>query len=192
MDSHGHRFDPQNKDYLISAQREARWQPAKFMQRLSVSAGQRVLDLGCGPGLWTLPLADRVGPSGIVWALDVSQEMLDKLAGRHPPTQVRLLRSELPEIDLPVNSVDLTWAAFVLHEVTPLDHMLRELRRVGTRAAILDWRPDATGEGGPPREHRLWPHEVITALQAAGFGLASQTWQDEDNYLIEASTSPIV
>lgn len=190
MDSHGHRFDPKRKDFLINAQREARWQPAKFIQRFGVAAGQRVLDLGCGPGFWTLPLAERVGPGGIVWALDVSQEMLDTLAGRHPPEQVHLLRSELPQVALPDTSVDITWAAFVLHEVTSLDQMARELLRVGRRVAALDWRPDAKGEAGPPRDQRLWPHEVIAALQAAGFGSVLQTWQDEDNYLIEAGTAP--
>lgn len=186
MDSHGHRFDPQRKDFLISAQREARWQPAKFIQRLAVGAGQRVLDLGCGPGFWTLPLAERVGRGGTVWALDVSQELLDMLASRQPPEQVHLLKSELPAITLPADSVDLTWAAFVLHEVTPLDPMARELRRVGARAAILDWRPDASGESGPPLAHRLWPSQVCGALQAAGFEIARQTWQDDDAYLIEA------
>ena len=186
MESHGHRFDPQRKDFLISPQREARWRPAQFVQRLSIVPGQRVLDVGAGPGFWTLPLADLVGPSGTVWALDVSQELLDMLAGRMPPAQVHLLRSELPAITLPANSVDLTWAAFVLHEVTPLARMAAELRRVGQRAAILDWRPDAKGESGPPLAHRLWPSHVCEALHAAGFAIARQTWQDEDAYLIEA------
>jgi ubiquinone/menaquinone biosynthesis C-methylase UbiE len=186
MDSHGHRFDPRRKAYLISPEREARWQPVWFVQHLKIDAGQRVLDLGCGPGFWTLPLAERVGQTGTVWALDVSQELLDMLAGRRPPAQVHLLQSELPEIKLPADSVDLSWAAFVMHEVTPLDRMAHELRRVGPRAAILDWRPDATGESGPPSAHRLWPSQICDALLAAGFEAAQQTWQDADAYLVEA------
>jgi len=108
------------------------------------------------------------------------------LASRQPPAQVHLLTSELPTILLPDDSVDLTWAAFVLHEVSPLSRMASELRRVGARAAILDWRPDAPGESGPPLAHRLWPSQICDALHAAGFEVARQTWQDEDAYLIEA------
>ncbi|MCL5994556.1 MAG: class I SAM-dependent methyltransferase [Chloroflexi bacterium] len=50
-----------------------------------------MLDLGCGPGFWTLPLAEQTGPGGIVWALDISQEMLDALASRQLPSQVRTM-----------------------------------------------------------------------------------------------------
>lgn len=183
----GHRFDPQRKGVLLSAERYARWAPQEFLSRFDLYHGQSVLDLGCGPGFWTLPLAEKVGQDGLVWALDVSQELLDILAESQPPSQVRLLRSELPRIDLPDDSVDFVWAAFVMHEVVPLEVHAREIRRVGKRVAILDWRPDAAGESGPPRDHRLQPQVVIDALLAGGFNSALQTWQDDDNYLIEAT-----
>ena len=186
MDSDRRRFDPGRKDVLLSEQRQARWAPLHFLSRFNLNAGQRVVDVGCGPGFWTLPLAEIVGPSGAVWALDVSQEMLDAVASGQPPAQVHLLRSELPRINLPASSVDLAWVAFVMHEVTPLDEMVRELRRVGPRSVILDWRPDAAGEMGPPRAHRLTGTQVIDALRDGGFGKVEQTWQDEDTYLIEA------
>ncbi len=83
-------------------------------------------------------------------------------------------------------SVDFIWNAFVAHEVAALDVHMREMRRVGNRAAILDWRPDAVGESGPPRSHRLKPQVVIDALLANGFHTAVQTWQDDDTFLIEA------
>ncbi|MCL4504968.1 MAG: methyltransferase domain-containing protein [Chloroflexi bacterium] len=189
MNTEAHRFDPVHLDRLLSPQRQARWAPKDFLSRFDIGAGQRVVDLGCGPGFWTLPLAEKVGAGGTVYALDVSQDMLNALANRQPPETVRLLRSELPAINLPDKSADWLWAAFVLHEVTPLDVQVREMRRVGQRAAILDWRPDAQGEAGPPRAERLWPEEVIKVLKANGFQQASQTWQDDDNYLIEASAS---
>ncbi|HEY3290696.1 MAG TPA: methyltransferase domain-containing protein, partial [Anaerolineae bacterium] len=152
-----------------------------------LKAGERVLDLGCGTGFWTLPLAEKVGASGVVTALDVSQELLDDLAASHPPAQVHLLHSELPMIELPDGSVDFEWVAFVTHEVHPLVTLTREMRRVGKRAAVLDWRPDAVGGKGPPRDHRLTPQQTIDALLAGGFTTALQTWQDDDNYLIEAT-----
>jgi len=189
------RFDPDNQGTLLNAQRWERWAPPRLLARLDLQAGQTVLDLGCGPGFWTLPLAEIVGPQGTVWALDVSQEMLDALAARHPPPQVRLLRSELPTIDLldaadgRNRGVDWVWAAFVFHEVEPPERLVAEIRRVtrpGGGVAVLDWRPDATGNNGPPRSHRLSPAQIGEYLLAAGFQVAVHIWQDEDAYLVEA------
>ncbi|MBS3782896.1 MAG: methyltransferase domain-containing protein [Anaerolineae bacterium] len=183
------RFDPDNRAALLNAERRERWAPSRFLARLNLQAGQTVLDLGCGPGFWTLPLAEIVGPSGSVWALDVSQEMLADLVRRRPPSQVRLLPGELPTIGLPDASVDWIWSAFLFHEVEPPEQLAAEMGRVtrpGGRVAVLDWRPDAPSNHGPPRSHRLLPERVGEYLQAAGFQEATRTWQDEEAYLVEA------
>jgi len=183
------RFDHHKMRALIGAEREARWTPSNFLTRLGIQPGASVLDLGSGPGFWSLPLAEIVGADGIVWALDVSQEMLDLLVQRNPPAQVRLLRAELPQIDLPASSLDWIWAAFVFHEVTPPEILASEMRRLlkenGT-LAVLDWRPDADTESGPPRHHRLSVEQVTKYLLEAGFESVTQTWQDHETYLIEA------
>ena len=183
------RFDPHRQHVLLNPERLAKWDPPRFLARFGLQAGQAVLDLGSGPGFWTLPLAEIVGPTGQVWALDVSQELLDALAARNPPPQVRLLHTELPKIDLPDVSVDLAWLALVFHEVEPPEQLVGELLRVvrnGGRVAVLDWRPDAESESGPPRADRVRPDHLIASLKAAGFAEAEQTWQDTDNYLVEA------
>ncbi|MCL4394375.1 MAG: class I SAM-dependent methyltransferase [Chloroflexi bacterium] len=183
------RFDTHRQHVLLDSERLARWDPPRFLARFGLRAGQAVLDLGSGPGFWTLPLAEIVGETGLVWALDVSQELLDVLAARHPPPQVRLLHTELPQITLPDASIDLAWLALVFHEVEPPEQLASELLRVvrdGGLVAILDWRPDAESEAGPPRAHRVRPDQVIARLQAAGFTQAKQTWQDADNYLVQA------
>jgi ubiquinone/menaquinone biosynthesis C-methylase UbiE len=189
MSSDDRRFDHKKMHALLSPERQARWDPPRFLTRLAIQPGQSVLDLGSGPGLWTLPLAEIVGADGMVWALDVSQEMLDLLAQRNPPAQVRLLRAELPQIELPSDSLDWIWAAFVFHEVTPPETLAKEMHRLlkenGT-LAVLDWRPDAVTEAGPPRQHRLSVEQVTKYLDEAGFKTVKQTWQDDDAYLLEA------
>jgi ubiquinone/menaquinone biosynthesis C-methylase UbiE len=189
MPSDDRRFDPHKKHTLTDPQRRTRWNPPQLLGQLGIRPEQIVLDLGCGPGFWTLPLAEIVGANGKVWALDVSQEMLDAMSKRHPPAHVHLLRSELPHIDLPDASVDWIWAAFVAHEVEPLESLAEEIRRVlrpGGRLAILDWRPDAVHDDGPPRHHRLDPATVRRALQEIGFSLLPSDWQHEDAYLLLA------
>lgn len=192
MSHNERRFDPQKRHALDNAEREAKWQPRSLLSHLGIQPGHTVLDLGCGTGFWTLPLAEIVGASGIVWALDVSQEMLDTLAERKPPTLVRPLLSELPHIDLPAASVDWIWAAFVIHEVESLENLITEMRRVlrdGGHLAILEWRPDAAHDDGPPNPHRLSPTKVIQQLKTAGFEILPQNWNHEDGYLIEACLS---
>lgn len=184
------RFDPQRQHVLLDPQRQARWDPPRFLARFGLQAGQTVLDLGCSPGFWTLSLAEIIGPSRRVWALDVSQDMLNALMERQPPAQVRPLRGELPAMPLPNASVDLAWGAFVFHEITPPEDLAAELRRVmrpGGRVAVLDWRPDAESDQGPPRHHRLWPEQVIDRLRQANFAHVERTWQDADTYLVEAA-----
>jgi ubiquinone/menaquinone biosynthesis C-methylase UbiE len=189
MISDDRRFDQHKMHALIGPEREARWDPPRFLSKLLIQPGQSVLDLGSGPGFWTLPLAGMVGSGGMVWALDVSQDMLDLLARRNPPVQVRPQHAELPKIELPNESMDWIWAAFVFHEVTPPEILAREMRRVlkdtGT-LAVLDWRPDAVTEAGPPRHHRLSAEQVKKCLCEAGFQFVTQIWQDDDAYLLEA------
>jgi ubiquinone/menaquinone biosynthesis C-methylase UbiE len=183
------RFDPNKRQGLVDTQRQARWDPPRFLARFDLEPGQVVIDLGCGPGFWTLPLAEMVGPTGTVWALDVSQDMLDALTERQPPEHVHLLRTELPQTQLPEATADFIWGAFVYHEVEPPTQLVTELRRItrsGGRVAILDWRPDGAIDDGPPRAHRVAPQQVIDHLIAAGFDHAAQTWHDDDAYLIEA------
>jgi hypothetical protein len=67
--------------------------------------------------------------------------------------------------------------------------MAKEVRRVlrsGYRLAVLEWRPDAATEIGPPRRHRLSPEQLHMCLLSAGFDEFHMIWQDEDTYLAVA------
>jgi ubiquinone/menaquinone biosynthesis C-methylase UbiE len=186
MTNNDKRFDPQKRHGLLSEERQARWNPPQFLQQLAIRPGHAALDLGCGPGFWTLPLAELVGPSGKVWALDVSQEMLDTLAEQKPPAQVVPVLGELPAIGLDAAVTDFIWAAFVYHEVegNELAVEMERVMRPGGRVAILEWRPDGANQSGPPSDHRVWPDRVELALRQAGFTQVETAWQDANAYLI--------
>lgn len=188
------RFSHTRYSKLISPERWSAWNPPEFLKRFGLSAGSCVLDVGCGPGFWTLPLADIVSPTGRVDALDVSPEMLEYLAQQSPPAQVKSVLGDGTRIPLEDNSTDFAWVAFVYHELEPPTAFLAELARVlrhGSGLAILDWRSDATGSQGPPKDHRISPETVITQLAEAGFTSPIQSWQNEDTYLIEARRGSI-
>lgn len=182
------RFDPAKRHGLLSEERQARWDPPAFLRQFGLRPGQAALELGSGPGFWTLPLADLVGPTGMVWALDVSQEMLDTLAEQQPPAHVIPVLSELPAIGLETAVADFIFAAFVYHEVEG-DRLAAEMVRVtrpSGQVAILEWRPDGAHQSGPPNHHRVWPDAVQQDLEQAGFTRVAEAWRDAEAYVITA------
>ena len=64
-----------------------------------VSAGNRVLDAGCGSGLLLPALLDRIGPSGRIVALDSARRMLAIAARRHADPRIRYVCSDLASYD---------------------------------------------------------------------------------------------
>ena len=79
-----------------------------------------VLDLGCGPGFFTLEMARMVGPSGRVIAADLQQGMLDKLDAKinHTDLEARIERHLCQPHDIGLSiQVDFTLAFYLVHEV---------------------------------------------------------------------------
>ena len=96
-----------------------------------VRPGQTVVDLGCGMGYFSIPLAQMVGPQGKVICIDVQQQMLDGLrrrAGRAGVlAQVTLHRCEPTQLGL-AEPADFVLAFWMLHEVPDQTAFLAEVR----------------------------------------------------------------
>src|SRR6266550_3441438 len=112
-----------------------------------VRSGQRVIDVGCGPGALTKELVDRVGPTN-VFAVDPSEPFVAAVRERFPRVDVRLATAErLPFAD---KAFDAALAQLVVHFMSDPVAGLREMARVvrdGGVIAACVW--DHAGERGP-------------------------------------------
>lgn len=103
--------------------------PDKILASL-IRRGQTVLDIGCGPGFFTLAMARLVGDEGLVMAFDIQQEMLDIVESRakkeNLASRIKLHLGLDGKIDLD-KKVDFALAFYVLHEVPDQESLLQEI-----------------------------------------------------------------
>ena len=79
---HRELFPPQDLGLLEGPDRAAWQKPDQIMDALGIADGAHVADIGAGAGWFTIRLARRVGPNGIVYAQDVQRQMLDAIRRR--------------------------------------------------------------------------------------------------------------
>src|SRR5207344_2412632 len=133
--------------------------------------GETVLDLGSGGGIDVLLSASRVGPSGKVYGLDMTDEMLSlarenqRKAGA---TNVEFLKGTIEQIPLPANSVDVIISNCVINLSDNKDAVLREAFRVlkpGGRFAVSDVVVRGDVPADLRRNMELWVGCIAGALE---------------------------
>lgn len=117
----------------------------KLLDRAGFTDGDRLLDLGCGPGLTTLDLAARVGPTGRVVAIDSSQRMLavlDRETRRREQNNVRSIHADAGALPPDLGQVDgvfLRWLLCFLDEPHAVIEQAARCLTAGGRIAVMDY-----------------------------------------------------
>jgi SAM-dependent methyltransferase len=160
---------------LLSDERVAELRPERVIAALMLPDDAIVADLGSGPGVFTVPLAQRL-KRGVVYAVDVEPQQLDAL-------RQRLIEADLDNVvpvlasfstpHLPPARLDLILLVDTYHHIENRAEYFRQLRsalRPGGRIAVIEYKP---GElpAGPPVEAKLPEGQRENELRSAGFTL---------------------
>ena len=145
-------------------------QPPKDIIKFSgIHSGGKVLEIGSGSGFFTLPSARAVGKTGEIAALDIQQEMLDKItiklekAENRDIRNIRVVKASAYEIPYPAESFDIVFTVSVLQEIPKPHETLLEAYRVLKKGGIM-----SVSEFIPDPDWLL-PGTVEKQLMAAGF-----------------------
>jgi ubiquinone/menaquinone biosynthesis C-methylase UbiE len=177
--SHGRLFPPSDLGLLEAPDRDLWQRPDQVMDAMGIAEASVVADIGAGSGWFTIRLARRVGPQGLVYAEDVQPEMLTAISRRvqrEGLTNVKAVRGENSDPNLPAASVDAILIVDAYHEVedrvTMLANLARALKPQG-RIGVVDFKLDGTGPGPSPEE-RVSPDVVVKDAAKAGLRLLRQ------------------
>ncbi len=161
---------------LLEAPDRDVWQkPDQIMDSLRIAEGSTVADLGAGSGWFTMHLARRVGPNGVVYAEDIQMPMVDFIgvrARRENLTWVRPILGTATDPRLP-KGID---AILIVDTYREVEDPVTFLRNAATSLkpegliGVVDFLPGGGGPGPAPEE-RPDPDAVIQAAAKAGLRL---------------------
>jgi ubiquinone/menaquinone biosynthesis C-methylase UbiE len=136
-----------------------------IVQEIGLKEGFNVLDYGCGPGGYVPAVAELVGKSGRIYALDINPtaiEMVKKLAAKNGLSNVETILSDC-DTRLPDGSIDVVLVYDVFHDLKKPDGVLEELHRVLKPDGILSFS-----------DHHLDENDIVEKVMSGGLFKLSQ------------------
>jgi SAM-dependent methyltransferase len=178
----GRRYAPvmgyQGVDWLERPERMEEEEPDLAISILKIPKGATVADIGAGSGYMTIRMAQRVGPTGRVFANDLQPQMLDILGRRLADkriSNVTLVQGTADDPKLPAASLDLELLVDVYHEFSQPQAMLRHLREAlkpDGRLVLLEYRKEDPAIPIRP-EHKMSVAEAKLEVEHEGFTLTT-------------------
>jgi len=152
--------------------RDQKLQVNRVMDILGLQPGCTVADIGAGSGWFTVRAAKRVGPSGLVYAVDINTaatSYINDRAKREHLENIRAIQGREDDPLLPENSIDSVLLLKTYHEIDQPVHLLERLRRA-LRPGALVGIIDRDGKGD---DHGVDRKVVVEEARTAGFKLIS-------------------
>ena len=145
-----------------------------ILKEVGIKPGFHVLDYGCGPGSYIMPLAELVGKSGKIYALDIHPLAIQKvqdIASKKQLTNVETILSDC-QTGLPDDTLDAVILYDAFHHLSDPDVVLKELHRV--------LKPDGILSFG---DHHMKENEIVSKVTNGGLFRLSRKGQRAYTFL---------
>lgn len=177
-------------DRVYERQRQRGERLSEWLDALELRPGHRLLDVGCGPGYNSLAAAGRVGPEGLVYAVDRSAEALAFLAARQAEQgigQIDRIEADAADLASLPSPADAALVTMMLHHTDQGPRLLANVARLlktGGRVVVAEFHPEGPCDHGPPREHRIDPGTVRGWCEEVGFEVLEYRRQTPEHYFL--------
>ncbi|HZC06290.1 MAG TPA: methyltransferase domain-containing protein [Ktedonobacterales bacterium] len=180
-------------DEVFARQEQRAFLVPDWMEALRLNAGDHALDLGAGPGYVSLRMAMRVGPTGLVYAVDRAPDAIASLQERRRRDDVTNVRCVVADVlhfsleDDEKRKISAVLLAMMLHHTDDPAALIGQLARLlpaDARAVIAEFHPDGPAQSGPPRDARVAPARIHAWLQQANLRVLDYTRQSEEHYML--------
>jgi len=172
--NHKHKKFPERLAFMLDSPiRRFLQPPERLIKQLSIDPKDVVVDFGCGPGFFLIPIAKLAGKAT---GIDVSPSMLERASrkAKKKHVAVELLKSDGTEMKLADESVDMILLNHVFHEVENKPKVLAEFRRIlkpSGRLAIVERVHGTSGFWGIAGPPVIDEKEFTREIEQGGFTL---------------------
>ena len=116
--------------------------PYKLLRAAGLKQGQKVLEVGCGPGFFTIPAAKIVGNEGVVYAVDVHPLAIERVKEkieREGIKNVTPIHANVSDTGLPDQSIDLAFIFGLRYIAGGLENVIAEIHRILKPGGVLSF-----------------------------------------------------
>jgi ubiquinone/menaquinone biosynthesis C-methylase UbiE len=120
------------------------WNPRRHLGNIPLKEGMVVVDYGCGPGRYTLPIAKFVGPKGKVFAVDIQPlaiKTVKEKAAKRGLTNIKAIMVNSYNTTIQSSSIDMVLLIDTFHLIVDCDALFREIHRLLKQDGILYMDP---------------------------------------------------
>lgn len=120
------------------------WNPQRKLKNIPLKKGMTVVDYGCGPGRFTLPVAKSIGPEGKIFAVDIQHlaiSTVKKKAASESLTNVEAILIDSYDTGIQESSIDLVLLIDIFHMITDYTALFGEIHRMLKQNGLLFMDP---------------------------------------------------
>ncbi len=182
--------DPERRARILASRDRRGWLRADdaIKEKCGIRPGMTCIDLGCGAGAFSFPLAEAVGEKGRVYAVDNNATVLDIIKEKDPPPNLITVKADVRHTGLDGAIAGLCVMVLILHEVEPSEEVVAEAFRLlkpGGKAMVLEWRMDFDSPQ-PPKNERIGRERMERLFDGAGFKSSDYTEWSSNHYIATA------